>query len=87
MMQDVVKIGPQVDIDHPRLAPAEFMGNLSKGLMGGLLGTIPIRPGLEIGFKDRFQNELKRSRMLGILRTRTLPLSLGISCFRVRIGR
>src|SRR3954470_10920257 len=92
-MLNVIEVGPQVNVDDPRLALHNGLCHSVYRLVRCPFRPVSMRPRLEISFEDRLQNELEsppcttRSRIAGIGRIRTsLPASFGIS-FRARIGR
>src|SRR6516165_1058760 len=84
VMPDIVKVGPQVKVENPRLPLDNCFGHALDGAMCCPFGPIAVRPRLEVSLEHRLEDELERpcttlSRMAGIERTRTLPPSFGIS--------
>src|ERR1700733_2027433 len=60
-MLHVIEVGAEVDIDDSSLLFDDGLGDPVYRLMRCPFGSVSIRPRLEIGFKDRLQNELECS--------------------------
>src|SRR5687767_5027865 len=60
-MSNVVKIGFEINIQDTRFVLNDRLGHALYRIMGGALRAVSIRPLLEIGFKDRLQDELESS--------------------------
>ena len=56
-----IEEGAQVQVHNARLVPGNRRGDPVDRRMGFALRTVPIRPWLEVGLEDRFQDELDRS--------------------------
>ena len=56
-----IEEGAQVQVHDARLVPGNRRGDPVDRRMGFALRTVPIRPWLEVGLEDRFQDELDRS--------------------------
>src|SRR5689334_21795187 len=91
VMPDIVKGGSQIKVEDPRLPLSYCFSHSLDRVVRCPLGPISIRPRLEVRLEHRFEDELERtlptlSRIAGIDKTRTLPPSFGISCFRAGSG-
>ena len=60
VVPDVVKIAPQIDIYDACLVLNDCLGHSVERFMSCLLGTVSKRSRLEVGLKDRLQDELER---------------------------
>src|SRR5438876_2946022 len=60
VVPDVVKIAPQIDIYDAYLVLYDCLGHSVDRLMSCLLGSVSKRSRLEVGLKDRLQDELER---------------------------
>ncbi|HEX5915194.1 MAG TPA: hypothetical protein VFY54_18920 [Rubrobacter sp.] len=61
MGSDRVEVGLQIDVPHARFALHNRLGDPRHGIVGATARSVAIRPLLEVGFEDRFQDELERS--------------------------
>src|SRR5262249_9268218 len=61
VMPNVVKVAFQVEIYDACLVPNDRLGHTLDRFMCCLLGTVSKRPRLEVGLKDRLQDELERT--------------------------
>src|SRR5262249_57028660 len=60
VMPDIVKVGPQVKVESPRLALDYCFSHALDCAMCCPFGPISIRPRLEVSLKHRFEDELER---------------------------
>jgi hypothetical protein len=58
-MLNVIEVGPQVNVDDPRLALHNGLGHSVYRLVRCPFWPVSMRPRLEISFEDRLQNELE----------------------------
>src|SRR5579863_1773431 len=61
MVPHIVKVGPQINFDHARLAFDDLFSDVFYRRMRGPLRTVSVRSRLEIGLEDRFQDQLERT--------------------------
>jgi hypothetical protein len=59
-MPDIVKIGPQVNVENPRLPLDYCFSHALDGAMCCAFGPISIRPRLEVSLEYRPEDELER---------------------------
>src|SRR6201993_4190844 len=91
VVPDIVKVGSQVKVEDTRLLMDNCLCYPLDRVMRCPLGPIPNDPGWKSAPKTGSRMSLSapcttRSRIAGIDRTRTLPPSFGISCFRAGSG-
>src|ERR1700757_877662 len=91
VMPDIVKVGPQVNVENPRLPLDYCFSHTLDCVMCCPLRPISVRPRLESASNTGSRMSLSApcttlSRIAGIDKTRTLPPSFGISCFRAGSG-
>ena len=87
---NIVKVGAQIKVEDPRLPPDYRLGNSLDRIMSCPLWTSN-DPGWKSASKAGSSMSLSApcttlSRIAGIERTRTLPHSFGIPCFRAGSG-
>src|SRR6516165_8374144 len=61
VMPDIVKVGPQVKVENPRLPLDYCFGHALDCVMCCPLGSISIRPRLEVSLEYRLEDELERT--------------------------
>src|SRR6266566_1249138 len=60
VMPDIVKVGPQVNVENPRLPLDYRFSHTLDGAMCCPFGPISIRPRLEVSLEHRLEDELER---------------------------
>jgi site-specific DNA recombinase len=60
VMPDTVEEGHQVDVDHPRLVLDDRFGHPDHRRLRGPLGSITVRPVMEVRLEDGLQDEFER---------------------------
>src|SRR4029077_14403127 len=61
VMPDIVKVGPQVNIENPRLPLDYCFSHALDCVMCCPLGPISVRPRLEVSLEHRLEDELERT--------------------------
>src|SRR5208283_3570413 len=82
VMLDVVKVGSQVEVDHPRLAEDNRLCYPSHCLVRRPFGAVPVRARLEVGLEDRLENEFDGPLHHTVPNRRNLEHSLSATALR-----
>src|SRR5437660_4322512 len=91
VMPDIVKVGSQIKVEDPRLPLSYASATRLIASCAVRLGRYPYDPGWKSASNTGSRMSLSApcttlSRIAGIDKTRTLPPSFGISCFRAGSG-
>src|SRR5204862_4685588 len=91
VMPDIVKVGSQIKVEDPRLPLSYCFRHSLDRVVCCRLGRYPYDPGWKSASNTGSRMSLSApcttlSRIAGIDKTRTLPPSFSISCFRAGSG-